>query len=381
MDMDIPLQQQQQQQQHRQRHHVQQQQPWPQHQAQGHHEVSKQPLPQNPQQQQQQTLVRDADQRPSPLLSDYVPPAGLALVNVPVLLQQTACAIVRWEELQKNLDVRSDSASANLAAQAHVRSSLKRDLTNLIQLADAQTKHTQKMKFRQMQAMQQQATEPAAAVAAAAAAAQGVQPLPGGRNPARGGTGAGLDSARAGVATGEAYDEFPPKRKQVVVQQPQRVPPAGGALRAAAEGGAANASSYAASNSGPTGAMLMQQGAGGGSGVGGAQGPGPGPGPGAPPSNRHEGIRQRIDRTEPANKWVVLVDASLRLPPGDGTTFEHFTCMIQNFLNNYNGDVGAEVARALGSCLDPRVFDPTDIKRAQERMADICSRFQHGSQQ
>ncbi|CAN0535590.1 unnamed protein product [Ectocarpus sp. 8 AP-2014] len=236
------------------------------------------------------------------------------------------------------------------------------------------------MKFRQMQAMQQQATEPAAAAAAAAAAvAQGVQPLPGGRNPARDGTGVGLDAARGGVAAGEAYDGFPPKRQQVVVQQPQRAPPAGGALRAAGGGGgAANASSYATSNSGPIGAVLMQQGAGGGSGGVGAQGPGPGA---PPPSNRHEGIRQRIDRTEPANKWVVLVDASLRLPPGDGTTFEHFTCMIQNFLNNYNGDVGAEVARALGSCLDPRVFDPTDIKRAQERMADICSRFQHGSQQ
>lgn len=325
-----------------------------------------------------QTLVRDADQRPPPLLSDYVPLAGFTHVNVPVLLQQTASAIVRWEELQKSLDVRSDSAPANLAAQAHVRSSLKRDLTNLTQLADAQTKHTQKMKFRQMQAMQQQATEPAAAVAAAA---QEVQPLPGGRNPARDGTGVGLDAARGGVATGEAYDGFPPKRQQVVVQQPQRAPPAGGALRAAdGGGGAANASSYAASNSGPIGAVLMQQGAGGGSGGGGAQGPGPGPGA-PPPSNRLEGIRQRIDRTEPANKWVVLVDASLRLPPGDGTTFEHFTCMIQNFLNNYNGDVGAEVARALGSCLDPRVFDPTDIKRAQERMADICSRFQHGSQQ
>ncbi|CAM9515149.1 unnamed protein product [Ectocarpus sp. 12 AP-2014] len=227
-----------------------------------------------------------------------------------------------------------------------------------------------------MQAMQQQATEPAAA------AAQGVRPLPGGGNPARDGTGVGLDAARASVATGEAYDGFPPKRQQVVVQQPQRVPPAGGALRAAGGGGAANASSYAASSSGPIGAVLMQQGAGGGSGGGGAQGPGSGSGPGAPPpSNRHEGIRQRIDRTEPANKWIVLVDASLRLPPSDGTTFEHFTCMIRNFLNNYNGDVGAEVARALGSCLDPRVFDPTDIKRAQERMADVCSRFQHGGQQ
>lgn len=338
--------------------------------------------------------MRDADQRPSPLLSDYVPPAGFTHVNVPVLLQQTASAIVRWEELQKSLDVRSDAAPANLAAQAHVRSSLKRDLTNLTHLADAQTKHTQKMKLLQMQAMQQQVTEagPAAAaqgVSRGGVAAVGAQPLPGGRNPAREGTGVGLDAARGGVATGEAYDGFPSKRQQVVVQQPQRAPPAGGALRAAGGGaGAANASSYAASNSGPMGGVLMQQGAGVGSGGAGAQGPGPGPGAAVgagagapPPSNRHEGIRQLIDRTEPVNKWVVLVDASLRLPPSDGTTFEHFTCMIQNFLNNYNGDVGAEVARALGSCLDPRVFDPTDIKRAQERMADICSRFQHGSQQ
>lgn len=319
-----------------------------------------------------QALAREAEHRNSSSFSDYAPPATVSKVNVPALMQQTAAAIVRWGELQKKLDVRSDAASANLAAQSQVRSSLKRDLTNLTQLADAQTKHTQRMKIRQMQAMQQTAVAGnqgsfrgglVPPVPGAAGAAPPIA-MPGVRSSLGAAPGVGLE-ARGGVAVGENYNNVP--TRQGAMQQPPGVLTNGPVLRAA---GAANPSPYATSGvSG--GAPLIQQG-GGGSSSGSSGG-----GSGAPPgqSNRHQGVKQRIDRTESGNKWVVLVEASLRLPPTDGPTFKQFTLMIQNCLNNYNGDVGAEVARALGTCLDPRVFDPSDIKRAQERMADIYSRF------
>lgn len=269
-------------------------------------------------------------------------------------MQQTAAAIARWGELQKNLDIRSDEAPANLAAQAQVRGSIKRDLTNLTQLADAQTKHMQRIKMRQMQGRATKA------------------PSQGGfrGGVVGGGAGGAVLEARGGVPTGEAYNNFPQKPQQVALPQQQQ-PPGGPAASAALHGGgagAANSPPYATTGSAPMGAVLVSQGSGG---VGGG-------GLSAPQvqkNNRHEGIRQRIDRTEPVNKWAVLVEASVRLPPGDGATFKQFTFMVQNLLNTYNGDIGAEVARALGTCLDPRVFDPMDIKRAQERMVDIYSRF------
>lgn len=288
-----------------------------------------------------QGLVGEADGR-SLLLSEYVPPAAYTQLNVPVLMQQTTAAISRWGELQKNLDIRSDEAPANLAAQAQVRLSIKRNLTNLTQLADAQTKHTQRIKMqRKMQAM------------ATKAPAQG-----GFRGGVVGGGAGAVLEARGGVQAGEAYNNFPPK-PQVALQQPPGVLTAGAVLHGA---GAAKSSPYA-TGSGSMGAVLTRQGSGGGGGGG----------LGVPQAQNN--LRQRIDRTEPGNKWAVLVEASLRLPPGDGSTFKQFTLMVQNFLNNYNGDVGAEVARALGTCLDPRVFNPVDIKRAQERMTGIYSRF------
>lgn len=290
-----------------------------------------------------------------------MPPPAFTQLNVPVLMQQTAAAIAKWGELQQNLDVTSEAAPANLAAQAQVRSSLKRDLTNLTQLADAQTKHTQRMKMRQMQAL---AMKPPAqggfrggAVGEAGAAPAGP-----------------VLEARGGAApAGEGYSNLPPPKRQVQVtplqQPPGPLATAGAASHAA---GAVQPSPYA-TGSGSAGAVLAQQGGGGGGGT---------PGGGAPQAqnNRLQAIRQRIDRTEPVNKWAVLVEASLRLPPADGATFKQFTFMIQNLLTSYNGDVGAEVARAMGTCVDPRVFDPMDIKRAQERMADIYSRFRRGSQ-
>ncbi|CAM9870283.1 unnamed protein product [Scytosiphon promiscuus] len=350
---------------------------WPQQEAQIHQDVSQPPPPpqqqQQQQQQKQQALARESDQRNSSLLSDYAPPAAFSQVNVPVLMQQTAAAIVRWGELQKKMDVTSDAASANLAAQTQVRSSLKRDLTNLTQLADAQTKHTQRMKMRQMQAMQQTTITGnqhsfRGGVVPAVTAAGGVAPpvpIPGVRSSLGGAQGVASET-RGGGPVGETFNNVP--SRQVAMQQPPGVLANGPVLRAA---GATNPSPYASGVS--AGAPLMQQGGGGGSG-GGSGGGGVS---GAPPGqgNRHQGVRQRIDRTESGNKWVVLVEASLRLPPTDGPTFKQFTLMIQNCLNNYNGEVGAEVARALGTCLDPRVFDPSDIKRAQERMADIYSRF------
>ena len=296
----------------------------------------------------------EADRRKSLLLSDYVPPAAYTQLNVPVLMQQTAAAITKWGELQQSLDVKSDAAHANLVAQAQVRSSLKRDLTNLTQLADAQTKHTQRMKVRHMQAM--------AMVAPAQGGFRG-----GDGGVVEGAAGAPLEARGGATSAGEGYGNLPPKR-QVPLQQPAGMlaPPSHAA-------GAVQPAHYAASSGSAGAAVLPQQGGGSGGTPGGVAPP-------QAPNNRVHGIRQRIDRTEPLNKWVVLVEASLRLPSADGPTFKQFTFMIQNLLTSYNGDVGAEVARALGTCLDPRVFDPMDIKRAQERMADIYSRFRRSSQ-
>ena len=284
-----------------------------------------------------------------------MPPAAYTHLNVPVLMRQTAAAIARWGELQKHLDVTSEEAAANLSAQAQIRASLKRDLTNLTHLADAQTKHTQKVhKMRQMQAMAMKA------------------PAHGGfRAGGGGGVGGAMGvtavQARGGTPTVEGYGSSPPElqvtmqqQQQQQQQQPQGVLAAGAALDSA---GLANPPPPYA-----TGALesteLAQQG-------------GAGDGPGAPQAQggNLRGIRQRIECTEPVNKWAVLVEGALRLPPGDGAAFKQLTYMSQNLLSNYNGDVGAEVARALGTCLDPRVFDPADIKRAQERMADMYARF------
>ncbi|CAM9529296.1 unnamed protein product [Hapterophycus canaliculatus] len=234
------------------------------------------------------------------------------------------------------------------------------------------------MKIRQMQAMQQttiaaaQGSFPGGPVPAmtAAAGAAPPAPMPGVRSSLGGGPAVVLE-ARGGVAVAETYNTVP--TRQVPTQQPPGVLSHDPALRTA---GAVNPSPYATSGiSG--GAPLMHQGGGGGSG-GSSSGSGGGAGMPPGPSNRHQVVRQRIDRTESGNKWVVLVEASLRLPHTDGPTFKQFTLMIQNCLNNYNGDVGAEVARALGTCLDPRVFDPSDIKCAQKRMANIYSRFRRG---
>ena len=310
-------------------------------------------------------------------------------------MQQTSAAIARWGDLQKVLDVRSDAATANLAAQAQARSSLKRDLTNLTQLADAQTRHIQRMKVRQVQALQGTKTQ-----------------SPGWFPPGGGGAASALTPtttpgsvARGGV-TGEGFN-FSPKTQ--VLSKVGAFP--GGSMRAASIAPPSHAAS------GSMGAVLMQQGAGR---PGGAHGlsttvrgdsaddvrtagrtsewappmtasssrpsaplgtPSPPlqPQHALPPQRRLQVVNERLDRTEPRNKWVVLVDACLRLSPDEGPMFKHLCVMIQGFLSNYNGTVGAEVAQALRSCLDPSVFDAMDIKRSQERMAGVYSRWaQHG---
>lgn len=202
-------------------------------------------------------------------------------------------------------------------------------------------------------------------------------------------TSAGPEGGARGVVSGESYN-FPQKKQDLI---PPGAPPAT-AIRAAPMASTSHATG------GPIGAALMQQGGGGPdhqefvrTEVRPSEWPSvtalsprpsvlsPSPSPPVPPQHalplqqRLIEIKQRLDRTEPRNKWVVLVDAALRLLPHEGTTYKQFFMTIQGFLNNYNGTVGAEVAQALRSCLDPRLFDPTDIKRSQERMADVYSQW------
>ena len=327
------------------------------------------------------------------LLSGYVPPVANTQVDVPVLMQQTSAAIARWGDLQKNLDVRSDTATGNLAAQAQARSSLKRDLTNLTQLADAQTRHIQRMKVRQTHTLH--VTKPPS---------QGWVP-PGGGSVGSALTPTGTPGGVArGGATGEGFDFSP---------QPQVLNQAGASPAAAMRAASIPPPSHAASGS--MGAVLMQQGAsrsgvpphavsvtarGDGaedvrttgrtsewapmtassskpSTLSGTLSPPPlqQPQHAMPSQQRMQAVKEHLDRTEPRNKWVVLVDASLRLSPDEGPMFKHLCMMLQGFLSNYNGAVGAEVAQALRSCLDPRVFDAMNIKRSQERLADVYSRW------
>lgn len=324
-----------------------------------------------------------------------MPPAAYTHVNVPVLIQQTSAAIIRWGDLQKTLDVASDSATVNLSAQAQVRASLKRDLTNLTQLADAQTKHIQRTKMRQMQEMQQSAKAPA----------QGA--FPGGVTATPSSLAGGTTPTGSVGLTREGYS-YPSKPQSEL--NPPSVPVA--SMRGAQMSPPSHAPNA------PIGAVLMQHGAGGaGAGVthgslaaarpdppaeeqradwrqsewpSGTSSPRPpvqstSAPPTVPPQHamplqhRLHDVKQQLDRTEPRNKWVVLLHAALQLPPNESHTYEQFFRTIQGLLTTYNGAVGAEVAQALRTCLDPRVFDPMDIKRSQDRMADVYYQWaRHG---
>lgn len=371
-----------------------------------------------------------------------MPPPAYTHVNVPALMQQTSAAIERWGELQNTLDITSDSATPNLAAQVQARASLKRDLTNLTQLADAQTKHIQRAKMRQLQAMQtnkQPAQGGFASAQVGFASAHGG--FPGGATARMvagtavgAGAGAGVGTAVSGGAmAGDAYGF--PTQPHDVNPSPVGVVPA--AMRVAPM---PLPSSHVTGSASSMGAVLMQQqhqqqgGGGGGPGVahggglsaaarpvdhpedgrlGHASSDWPSSPPGAtrpavsstspspplppPPSvavpaaapisqglrqqhaislqHRLREIKQRLDITEPRNKWVVLVDASLRLQPHESATYKQFFMTIQGMLNNYNGAAGAEVAGALRNCLDPRVFDAQNIKRSQEMMANVYAQW------
>lgn len=378
------------------------------------------------------------------MLSGYVPPPAYTSVNVPALMQQTSAAIERWGELQKTLDITSDSATPNLAAQAQARSSLKRDLTNLTQLADAQTKHIQRAKMRQLQAMQtnkQPAQGGFASAQGGFSSAHGG--FPGGATArvaagtaAGAGAGAGVGAAVSdGTMAGDAYGF--PTQPHDVNPSPVGVVPAT-AMRAPMS----LPSSHVTGSASSMGAVLMQQqqqhqqqgGGGGGpevahgggmsaaarpvdhpedgrmghassdwaSALPGATRPAvsstsPSPPLAPPPSvavpaaasisqglrqqhamslqHRLREIKQRLDITEPRNKWVVLVDASLRLQPHESATYKQFFMTIQGMLNTCNGAAGAEVAGALRNCLDPRVFDAQNIKRSQEMMANVYAQW------
>lgn len=355
-------------------------------------------------------------------MNDYIPPPAFTHVNVQALMHQTSSSIHRWGDLQKALDVACDSAAANLAAQAQARVSLKRDLTNLTQLADAQSKHIQKGKDRQRHAVH--ATKaPAAAEfsgsgrAPATAVGSAVTRLDATVRP----TPPSLLSSAAtpeevtprgdGMATsGEAYS-FPLEQARDL--NPSGSSPAMLAVRAAGvsvpKGPPLHGTSVATDTEfarhgavGTPGTTHVSQASAEldraddavrARGVRHAEWPAataiaalPSSHPPTPAHNtlplqqRLYEVKQRLDRTEPRNKWVVLVDAAIRLLPHESPTYKQFFITIQSLLNSYNGAEGVEIAQALRSCMDPRVFDPVDIKLSQERMAGVYSQWARRSQ-
>lgn len=311
--------------------------------------------------------------RPGSWLNDYVPPADFAHVNVRALMMQCSATMANWERLQETLDVTSESSTSNFSAQARARASLKNDLTNLMKLADAQTKHMQRARMRYTQ----EAPNNNGGVPVAPSAASTSSLLP-------------STSGGQGGPTGEGYNH-PPKESAVPVSVTRGQPmvpsplapgnPINLALMQHGGGGDARGSSSATQadfseesrtrwqpTEWPTDTLSPRS-----TTLPVTSSPVQPPQHSIPLQSRLQEVKQRLDRAEPRKKWVVLVDASLRLLPNEGPTFEQFFMNIQSFLKKFNGPVGAEVALALQSCFDQRVFDPTDITRAQRRMADIFS--------
>lgn len=312
-------------------------------------------------------------------------------VNVSALLQKTAAAITRWADLQQAFEIESDTATTNLAAQAQTRAGLKRDLTDLTQLADAQTKHVQRAKMRHMQAIQAKSTGQATGQVDMAS---GQPSIPGGagmrsiaagggstHSEARGYHQHGHNFAAVGATTAAAHKAVGPTSSHVgpLVGVP---PSHGGALRAAP-------STSATSRQG----LVEDSPVGQGSDWPVATRPGvfarspspplPVPNPSQAPSpvqakplqQRLREVKVVLDRTDPRNKWAVLIEAALGLLPHEGPTYKHFFSNALVFLNRFNGGGGVEVAQALRTCMDPRVLDPEDITRSQQRLADVYAQW------
>lgn len=335
------------------------------------------------------------------LLSGYAPPPAYTHVNVAALMQQTAAAISRWAELQQALDVESDTATANLAAQAQTRSALRRDLTDLTQLADAQTKHVQRAKMRHTQALQtMQAAKPGvhgggsladmSSSSSPLTNGAGVRPFQGGSSPGGAGDTHGVQQHLA--------DFNPVLPHSTTAHNTAAPPPTGhtgqmmgmpGSIGAAVRGspsqvlarqGLAEDPALSRSSDWPVAAARP---------VGLSESCSPPLPSSTPPQaiahatsaqQRLREIKSLLERSEPRSKWAVLVEASLGLLPHESATYKHLLAMAHNYLKKYNGVAGAEIAQALWTCMDPRVFNPEDITRSQKRMADIYSQWTRRTQ-
>lgn len=307
----------------------------------------------------------------------------------------------------------SEEAAANLAAQAQTRSALKRDLTDLTQLADAQTKHIQRAKIRQMQAMQAMQASKAGGQGGGGGGQQGAPrvgpppPLLAGATPARAVTAAG---GLATALTNEVHGF--PQQQHDLDSVASRVSSPLNSMSPSSQGGplVSLTSSQGSAGRAPSTPTMGRQGVAEDSPMGGrsqdwsAVAPrhsvlssSPSPPllstsppsqqlsqhqqqqPGAPPlQHRLRETKSLLDRTEPRNKWAVLIQASLRLLPHESSTYKQFLVTAVSFLNSYNGPPGADVAQALRSCVDPRVFDPKDITRSQQRMANVYAQARRG---
>lgn len=303
-------------------------------------------------------------------------------------MQQTGAAISRWADLQQALDIESDSAAANLAAQAQTRLALKQDLTELTQLADAQTRHV-KTKMRQMQTMQAiQAAKAAGQVAGQGDMTPGSSPLqtgglgrlvvPGalansevrsfqqhaqdfntvGTHPSAP-SNTGPPSSHAGPLGGVNSFHGAGIRTPSTPSETRQGPAEEQAVGRNLDWSVASQSSFSASPSPPLPIAAPSQAS--------TQA--------VPLQRRPREIKSILDRTEPGNKWAVLIEASLGLRSHESAIFKQFLLTALKFLNTFNRPASAELSQALRTCVDPRIFDPEDITRSQQRMADVYTQW------
>lgn len=392
----------------------------------------------SPQWQAQGRDATNAERWRAALLHGYTPPSTCTHINVPVLMQQTAAALSQWGELQDSLDLESDSAVANLEAQAQARFALKRDLGNLTHLADAQSQHVQGVKLRQMHAMQTMQTASGASGAVGGCpmgSPRGASPLmsgsstPGGTGVAAGGVsptdtlifqqqqqqhaqgyssvGALSTSPRSTHSTALADAVFSSSAgggrtpRGTPQSNPRLVPgedtPTGAgrptldwSAAVAGTAGVGSAARTPSLSATPSPTLLPSASPASQAQIHLSQKPSPPPPP--PPSQQQQQqgspsvqhrlreVKGLLDRTEQRNRWAVLIQASLQLMPHEGSTYRHFVVAILNFLSTFNGAAGAEVAQTLRGCLDPRVFDPKDITRSQQRMLLVFNQWAHRGQ-
>ncbi|CAM9268946.1 unnamed protein product [Discosporangium mesarthrocarpum] len=312
------------------------------------------------------------------ILEGYVPPADYQQIDVAVVMHLNEGIFTQWEELLETLDITSESAPANMMAQLKLKASLKRELARLTKLADAQTKFIQRLKMlqsqkkKQQQQHQQQQHDMGLQLPSESRGVTSVsRPQSSHRAPMTQGidapvlanqitasvhtspsstslqrpTGFGQgQTGSMGMIAPRSQQLLSPAPQHQTLQQDQQTPMQQQQQQEAQQ----------------------QQG-------GGVRGQARAHG--APQQNfERAAVGQRLMQTREKDRWVVMVDACLRLPPTEGGIFKEYMNMAIRCIKVYNG-ANQEVLDALQSCLSPHVFNPGGIQPAQQALASAYTQW------